>query len=207
MIDALVNGFGAACLWMGLVAMLVVAGLAIWLNMGRLSRAVKGKVKGMHLVALALLGAPLTIYGVRKGRITYPYTDYETRYLTDAGSYVTNDFVHVNFNRIIAPSSAPFYLTYRQVDSTNDMDWVVYIETTFAEFACPSNVPFANATNYDWLAYTTWTPGPTVQTNGVWHSYWGKDKMLHTHFIPIRSSVRVDNETIATPKSKREDEQ
>ena len=206
MIEAIINGFGAACLVLGMIGMAVVSSIAIWLNFRRMERSVRSKVKSANLAALALLGGALMLYGGRKGTITYPYTDYETRYLTDAGSYVTNDFVHVSFSRIVAPSSAPFYLTYRQVDSTNDMDWVVYIATTFAEFTCPSNVPFANATNYDWIAYTTWTPGPTVQTNGVWHSYWGKDKRLHTHIIPVRSAVRVDGETIATPKSKREDQ-
>ncbi len=204
MIEALIDGFGVACLYLGLVAIVLTSAVATWLNFRRMSRAVRRKVKGVHLVVLALLGGMCALYAGRKGRITYPYTDYEMRYLTDAGSYVTNDFVHVNFNRIVAPSSAPFFLTCRPVDSTNDLDWVVYIATTFAEFVCPSNVPFANATNYDWIAYTTWTPGPSVQTNGVWHSYWGRDKRIHTHLIPIRSAVRVDDEIIATPKSKRE---
>ena len=207
MIEALVDGFGVACLYLGLVAIVLTSAVAIWLNFSRMSRAVRRKVKGVQIVALALLGGMCALYAGRKGRITYPYTDYEMRYLTDVGSYVTNDFVHVNFNRIVAPESAPFFITYRQVDWTNDMDWVVYISTTFAEFTCPSNVPFANATNYDFICYTTWTPGPSVLTNGVWHSYWGKDKKLHTHMIPIRSSVRVDGETIATPKSKRESNQ
>ena len=204
MIKALANGFGATCLYLGLVCMLTVCACAIWLNFRRLSRSVKGKVKNVHIVALALLGGGLALYGGRKGRITYPYTDYEMRWLADRGSYVTNDFVHVDFTRVVVPATAAFYISHRQVDSTNDLDWVVYLETTFARFACPSNVPCANATNYDWICYTTWTPGPTVQTNGVWHSYWGRDKKLRTHIIPIRSAVRVDGETIATPKSKRE---
>lgn len=204
MIDVLIGGYGVACMWLGLVAMLVVAGLAIWLNMGRLSRAVKGKVRGTHLAALAILGAALALYGGRKGRITYPYTDYELRYLTDNGSYVTNDAIHVAFTRIVVPASAEFFISFRQVDSTNDMDWVVFTNTTFAAFAVPCDIEYPAATNFDWVCYTTWTPGPTVKTNGVWNSYWGIDKKLHTHFIPIRSSVRVDGETIATPKSKRE---
>lgn len=204
-IEAIANGFGSACLWLGLVALMVTSVAAIWLNFRRLSRSVRGKVKGAHLVALALLGGICALYAGRKGRITYPYTDYEMRWLTDRGSYVTNDFVHVDFTRVVVPATAPFFISYRQVDSTNDLDWVVYLDTTFAQFACPSNVPFANATNYDWICYTTWTPGPSVQTNGVWHSYWGRDKKLHTHLIPIRSAVRVDGKTIATPKSKRED--
>lgn len=206
MIEAIANGFGSACLWLGLVALMVTSVAAIWLNFRRLSRSVRGKVKGAHLVALALLGGICALYAGRKGRITYPYTDYEMRYLTDSGSYVTNDAIHVSFTRIIAPATADFFISFRQVDSTNDFDWVVYTNTTFAAFTVPCDIEYPAATNYDWICYTTWTPGPTVQTNGVWHSYWGRDKKLHTHIIPIRSAIRLDDEIIATPKSKREAE-
>lgn len=201
MIEALINGFGTACLYLGLVAMLAVAGLATWLNLRRIKRS---GIKGSGAVVMAVLGTACLLYGGRKSTITYPYTDYEKRYLVDNGSYVTNDAIHVAFTRIVAPASAPFFISFRQVDSTNDLDWVVFTNTTFAAFAVPCDIPYPAATNYDWICYTTWTPGPTVQTNGVWHSYWGIDKKLHTHYIPIRSAVRVDGDVIATPKSKRE---
>ncbi len=204
MIEAIINGFGAACLVLGMVGMAVVCSVAIWLNFRRVERSVRGKVKSTHLVVLALLGGICMLYGGRKGRITYPYTDYEMRYLVDSGSYVTNDAIHVSFTRVVVPATAPFYISFREVESTNDLDWVVVTNTTFAAFAVPCDIDYPAATNYDWICYTTWTPGPTVQTNGVWHSYWGIDKKLHTHIIPIRSAVRVDGETIATPKSKRE---
>lgn len=203
MIEAIANGFGAACLCLGLVGIVVVFSIAIWLNLRRTVRTVRGKVKGTHLVALALLGAACVLYGGRKGTITYPYTDYEMRYLVDNGSFVASNVVHVAFSRYVAPASADFFISFRQVDSTNDLDWVVFTNTTFSAFTVPADIEYPAATNYDWICYTTWTPGPTVQTNGVWHSYWGTDKKLHTHFIPIRSAVRVDGETIATPKSKR----
>lgn len=204
MIEAMSNGFQTACLYLGLVAIAAVCVIAITLNFRRLSRSVRGKVNGSHLAALVLLGVVCALYGGRKGTITYPYTDYEMRYLTNSGSYVTNDAIHVSFTRVVVPVTAPFFISFRQVDSTNDLDWVVFTNTTFAAFNVPCDIPYPNATNFDWICYTTWTPGPTVQTNGVWHSYWGTDKKLHTHFIPIRSAVRVDGETIATPKSKRD---
>lgn len=160
----------------------------------------KLKLASRVLLVVSLLSA--VIYGGRKGRITYPYVDIEQRYLQDHGSYVTNDLVHVDFTRMIAPSSAEFFISYRETSSTNDEDWAVLVATTFAEFTVPQDIAFENATNFDFMAYTTWTPGPSVQTNGVWHSYWGKDQKLHTHFIPIRTCVRVDDEVIATPKSK-----
>ena len=204
MIDAIANGFGVALLYLGLVALVLTSAIAIGLNFRRLSRAVRGKVKGVHLFVLAFLGTVFALYAGRKGRITYPYVDYEQRWLVDNGSYVTNDAIHVAFSRYVVPASADFYISFRQVDSTNDYEWAVFTNTTFAAFTVPADIEYPAATNYDWICYTTWTPGPTVQTNGVWHSYWGRDKKLHTHFIPIRSAVRVDGETIATPKSKRE---
>ena len=203
MIEALVNGFGAACLCLGMVGIAIVCAIAIWLNLRRSGRTMRGKVKVYDLVALALLGAACVLYGGRKGTITYPYTDYEMRYLVDNGSYVASNIVHVAFSRYVAPASADFFISFRSVDSTNDLDWVVFTNTTFSAFTVPADIEYPAATNFDWICYTTWTPGPTVLTNGVWHSYWGKDKKLHTHFIPIRSAVRVDGETIATPKSKR----
>ena len=203
-IETIANGFGSACLWLGLVGILAVAGAAIAISFRRMVRAARPCVKGTNAAVLLGLAAVCTIYGGRKGTITYPYTDYELRYLVDNGSYVSNDYVHVSFTRIVAPATADFFISFRQVDSTNDIDWAVFTNTTFAALSIPFDIPYANATNYDWICYTTWTPGPTVQTNGVWHSYWGRDKKLHTHIIPIRSAIRVNGETIATPKSKRE---
>lgn len=204
MIEAIVNGFGAACLWLGLIAMLAVAGVAIILNWRRIARAARPKVRGVTAAVLGAFGVVCVIYAGRKGTITYPYVDYEMRYLVDSGSYVASNIVHVAFSRYVVPASADFFISYRDVESTNDLDWVVFTNTTFSAFAVPCDIEYPAATNYDWICYTTWTPGPTVQTNGVWHSYWGRDKKLHTHLIPIRSAVRVDGETIATPKSKRE---
>ena len=110
------------------------------------------------------------------GGITYPKTDNEIAYLTDAGSYVTNDAVHVAFTRLpMVPSSATFYLDYCALDGTNEQgvatNWVNAKTATFGELEVPFDFAFANATNFNWVAYTDWTPGPAVQTNGVWHAY------------------------------------
>lgn len=163
----------------------------------------RGNKVGRYVFLLAAAGAAL--FGGAKhkiGNITYPYTDVEQRYLTDAGSYVTNDAVHVAFSRIIAPESAPLLIDYRQIDSTNDLDWVNHTTTTFADFENPSDLQFPNATNYNWVVYTTWTPGPSVQTNGVWHAYWGLDRKNGRYLIPVRTCVRDGGIVIATPKSK-----
>ena len=151
------------------------------------------------------------LYGGAKpgGTISYPKTDNDIAYLTDAGSYVTNDAVHVAFTRLpMVPSSATFYLDYCALDGTNEQgvatNWVNAKTATFGELSVPFDFAFANATNYNWLAYTDWTPGPAVQTNGVWHAYWGLDRKQGRYFIPVRTCVRDGSEVIATPKSKAE---
>lgn len=151
---------------------------------------------------LAVFACAFIFYGATKGTISFPYTDFEKRYLVDNGSYVTNDFIHVNFTRLLAPSSADLHIDFRQWQSTNDAEWVSLVDTTFADFQLPQDIQFPNATNFNFAVYTTWTPGAAVQTNGVWHSYWGLDRKLHFHMIPVRTAVRVDDEIIATPKSK-----
>lgn len=121
----------------------------------------------------ALIVAPFVlclIYtgATKNGSVTYPYTDVEMRYLFDAGSYVTNDYVHVAFARSpVVPDSADFLGYYRPVGSTNDADWVEFLVTTFGAFHSPSNVPFAGALTNDFQFFTTYTPGPVVHTNGV----------------------------------------
>lgn len=100
--------------------------------------------------------------------VRFPYTDMELRYLFDAGSVVSNDFVHLAFTAsAVLPSSAPVFLDYRPLSSTNDLDWVTYTTAPLALFPRPLDFEFENATSNRWICYTTWTPGPTVHTNGV----------------------------------------
>ena len=86
----------------------------------------------------------------------------------DAGSYVTNDLVHVAFNSYLIPSSAPIILSYWPDGSTNEEDMVTAYAATLADFPNPLDLAFENAISNRWYWYTTWTPGPAVHTNGVW---------------------------------------
>lgn len=136
----------------------------------------------------------------QSGTIVYPYTDVETRYLVDAGSYVTNDAVYVSFTRLLAPGSAPFIIDAIEIGKTNVEDFVSVWEGTFDEFENPSFVPFEFATNYNFYAYTTWTPGPSVKTNGVLDLYWQLDAKGNGSMIPIRTGVYLDGEKISPPR-------
>ena len=153
-------------------------------------------------VAFLAAVAAATIYGGSKGRVIFPRTDPDVAWLSDRGSYVTNDYAHIDFVRVAVPDSAPLLIDIRPVGSTDEAEWATLIETTFSAFPPPQDVALVAATNFDWAVYTTWTPGPAVETNGVWHANWGLDRRERRYLIPLRTAVRVDGEIIATPKSK-----
>ncbi len=135
----------------------------------------------------------------KNGSVTYPYTDIEMRYLFDAGSYVTNDYVHVAFTKSpVVPDSADFLGFCRPMDSTNDLDWVQFLETTFAAFHSPSNVPFAGAISNDFQFFTTYTPGPVVHTNGVAVVNWQQNFERDGRYLAtIRTGVYTNGFRIA----------
>ena len=163
--------------------------------------------KVIRFALAAPLCVVLFIYGsTKKGSITYPLTEQGRAYLVDHGSYVTNDWVHIDFERRIVPDDANVIIDRRQLDMTNDTDWVTHLESTFAAFHTPTNIPFANATSWNWIVYTDWVPPPTVLTNGVLHVNWGKslkDVELRragmAAGIPLQSTVWVNGVMVGTP--------
>ena len=201
MIEAVINGFGAACLVLGMVGIAIICSVAIWLNFRRMSRSAGKKIKGANVVALALFGVALMLYGGSKGtrNVIFPRTDIEIAYLVDAGSYVTNDLVHVAFNSYLIPSSAPIILSYWPDGSTNEEDMVTALAGTLADFPNPLDFAFENAISNRWYCYTTWTPGPAVHTNGVWQTIWMMDRRDNRYLIPIRTWIEADGDVIAPP--------
>lgn len=204
MIEAIAYGVKLGALWLALCVGAVVAAVALGAFLMRSARVLRRALRPAQLAAFVVAACACALFA-RKGRVTFPRTDADIAYLTDRGSYVTNDYVRIDFARIIAPDDAHVFVDARPVGlDGDDSAWVTIISSTFSEFAVPADIPFVNATNYDWMVYTTWAAGPAVQTNGVWHAMWGLDKRGKAYLIPIRTAVRVDGETIATPKSKED---
>ncbi|HBO99087.1 MAG TPA: hypothetical protein DD637_04540 [Verrucomicrobia bacterium] len=123
-------------------------------------------------------------------------------------SYVTNDYVHVSFERRIIPDEASVFVDYRPADSTNDSDWVTLVQSTFAAFPNPTNIPFANAISNSWHVYSDWTPGPSVQTNGILHADWGKSRRDAAERarglavgIPVQTRVALDGKSLPNQPS------
>lgn len=168
--------------------------------------------KWLGTSAAAALVAVLGVYyggGKNTRPVSFPRTDMNVAYLVDAGSYATNDLVHVAFTSYLIPQTALIFLAYWPDGSTNEEDMVTAYSATRAEFPNPLDFAFENAISNRWYCYTTWTPGPAIQTNGVWESTWMTDRLENRCLIPIRTAIEVDGEKIA-PQSpnprKKEDE-
>jgi predicted nucleic acid-binding protein len=162
-IEALLAGFQASLLYMCAVVIMSLCGVVIAVNVRRQMKVVRRKLKGSAAVAMAILAVSCTLLA-RKGRVTV--TD---PYIRDAGSYLTNDIVHVAIAKRtpLLPDDAIILVYARQVDSTNVTDWVrLSPHLTFADH--PYDYALPNATNYDVMVAADFTPAPTVHTNGVW---------------------------------------
>lgn len=152
--------------------------------------------------AVFVLGIVIaTLYGGAKhGSVSFPYTDPEVRYLYDAGSYVTNGYVHVNFTRLpMVPGSADLQGWCRPHGSTNDAEWAQFLDTTFAVFPVPSDIPFDGAETNDFQFFTTWTPGPAAHTNGVAEIQWRKGFLdpSNAAAVPWRTGLYIEGVRVA----------
>jgi hypothetical protein len=140
---------------------------------------------------LCILAIACTLIGGTKGflpKILYPTTEAGISYLIDKGSYITNDYAIINFDRRIVPNSAKLYIDKLFMgESTNKYENV--LTTTFGEFSLPHAVYIENITNYHIFVYTDWTPGPAVQTNGVWEIVYMYDKNNGERIIPLNTMI------------------
>ena len=185
-------------------ALAVISAVVLLHVCGRSMRAARRALTVRDVAVFALLACVCT-WAAQKRLVTFPRTDPTQTYLTDRGSYVDSEtcVVHIDFDRIIVPDSATMFVD--RIDRADpSAGWVNVHASPFGSVALPMEFEYPNATNFEWAVYTDWTPGPSVQTNGVWHAMWGRDRVRGAYIIPLRTAVRVDGETIATPKSKED---
>lgn len=148
--------------------------------------AARARQCGWGVIALALAAV---VYGGGKRNVRFPQTLPGVSWLTDAGSYVASNVVHLAFTRVVVPDSATCYIDLRPLGSTNDTDWVQWCQMPFADFSIPADLIVADATNYEFAVYTDWTPGSVAITNGIWRANWGLDRIDRRAIIPVRSQV------------------
>jgi hypothetical protein len=139
-----------------------------------------------------------------KESIKFLQTDAEIKYLIDAGSWVSNNTVHLEYQTRLLPPSAMLYLDYisksEPVDSNN---YTTYISGTVEQLTTLAyadlNViefEFENAIDNRWVFYTTYTPGPAVHTNGVAVAEFIKAKNYENVAVPKRSTIWEDGKKI-----------
>lgn len=203
-LDGIAVLFQAIVLYAGIAILLVIAALCLAYICRKALTSVRRALRPAELAVFTVLACFLS-WAAQKHLVSYPRTDPTTDYLTDAGSYVDSDrdIVHIDFRRIIVPDSAMLYVD-RLRDGEGDESWENVFAATFGETPIPLEITCQNATNYRWIVYTDWTPGPAVKTNGIWRANWALDRRARRYIIPLRTAVRVDGETIATPKSKED---
>lgn len=200
MIGAYQNGVMYACI----AVLAVIASVSMWWLIRLTLRFARASLRPSEVAVFSVI-AGFCCWAAQKHTVLYPRTDPTTTYLIDNGSYVDSDTdtVHIDFRRIIVPDSAMVYVDRIQIGDESGI-WSTEYSSTFSDLVLPLEIYVANATNYRWMVYTDWTPGPAVQTNGVWHANWGIDRKKRRYLIPLRTAVRVDGDTIATPKSKED---
>ena len=158
----MIHAIHTAILWACAAALIAIASVVIIAGMGKAAERAKRRLRGAALAMLALAAA-CTIFA-RKGTVTV-----SDPYIQNAGSYLTNDVAHVAIAKRtpILPDDTEILVYARQVDQTNATDWVrLSPHLTFADH--PHDYALPNATNYDVMVAASFTPAPTVHTNGVW---------------------------------------
>ena len=142
------------------------------------------KVKSMAFLLCAVVA---TYYGGAKfcGKVNIPRTDADVQHLYDAGSYVTNDHAYVAFNAVALPMDARILVGYAPTDATNESQFVTMSDLSLTEWLaqfpgtdsqCAARFEWDTswgdrADQYQWYLYTTYTPAPSVHTNGVLNCY------------------------------------
>ncbi len=123
--------------------------------------------KGARLIALCMV-AMAVMYGGSKGIVSV-----DDPYIVNTGSYATNDILHVDIARRFdfIPMDMEILIWSRQDGLTNASDWVQLVRVEEGPFKLnefPLDIPFPNATNYNFMVAANYVPPPTVHTNGVW---------------------------------------
>ena len=158
----MIEAIQTVIVWACAVVLVLIASVVILAAMGKAALDAKRRLRGSFAVMAAL--ALVCTLLARKGRVTV-----SDPYVLDAGSYLTNDIVHVEIAKRtpILPDDTEILVYARQVDLTNATDWVrLEPHLTFAGH--PYDYELVNATNHDVMVAASFTPAPTVHTNGVW---------------------------------------
>ena len=160
----MIHALQTVILWACAVALILIASVVILAGLGKSAASAKRRLGGPRSVAaIVALAVACTLFA-RKGSVTV-----SDPYIQNNGSYLTNNVAHVAIAKRtpILPDDTEILVYARQVDLTEPTDWVrLSPHLTFADH--PYDYALPNATNYDVMVAASFTPAPTVHTNGVW---------------------------------------
>lgn len=199
-----IAGFEAAALWACVIGLLLLAAIGMIGLLKQIARSSRRDLPPgttFMLLVMAIMGV---IYGGSKATVSI-----NDPYITDNGSYVTNDYVHIAIAKrtAILPDSTEILVYYRPIASTNATDWMeLSPRLTFTDF--PYDYPLESATNYNFMVGASYTPEPTVHTNGVWQikgflmpGYGGRASFVNTRVRIIEEPVTNDVLTVTSEES------
>lgn len=130
-------------------------------------------------------------------RVQFWSASADTVYLIDNGSYVTSNKVHIAFATRLLPDSAMIFLDYipKGTEPTAE-NFRTFQAMPAAEWPRNVDFDFDNATDYKWVMYTTYTPGPAVHTNGVAVAEFLKAPKYDNVAAPKRSTIWKDGKQV-----------
>ena len=167
------------------------------------------KIKSLPFL---LMCAIATYYGGAKSiKVTFPRTDPDVQHIVDHGSYVTNDCAYISFSAVALPSDAPILVAYAPPEAMEESQVITVASLTLSQWmtqfpgedGADVTARFAwdtdwgdKASDYVWYCYTTWTPAPSVHTNGVLNCYGIKIDNLGG---VLKRTVLIENGRILSP--------
>lgn len=124
--------------------------------------------------------------------------------LTNAGSSISEDgYVDIRWNYSGIPSASVVFIDYKPLTGG---EWVNLGVAAASEHRFAKRL--ANARDYQYFVYSTYTPPPPVHTNGVWVGKAYRTTGNGKGFVVVQSRITEDGKVIATPEQvKKENEQ
>lgn len=191
-----------ACL--AALGLAVLAGIA-WLVCCALRTLFRSVPAGSR-AALALIAAVCIAYGGTK-RLQFVQTNPDYKLIWDDGSELIENELIIRYGRhAILPDDADFQVWARPGGSTNAAEYAALVVSTVGECPSPYTVDLTGrGDNLDIIVFTTWTPAPSVHTNGTLVVKWaGTNKVDDAVFaVPRGTSVHENGAQIAPPERSR----
>lgn len=186
----------AFCAVVGLAATV----LATWLCWRGIVAFIRRVPRGRRLPMAVWAGMCAACGGTK---ILFPQCSPYYELIRDAGSEATADGLVIRYVRHrILPDDADFQVWTRPLGSTNDSDYVERVASTVGACPSPFRLPLPGADNMEAVVFTTWSPGPSIHTNGTLVVMWRGTNTADGAVlaVPLGTSVTEGGARLAPPE-------